>query len=205
MRKGEYPPGVNRNVAEAFGIGLTLLEAASLKNCSDIYTKSGDFSINQDTLRRILDSIRNSYSLYLVNTIESLLSIDPKARPSCGEIHAVFSPYENEIMNLEDFNFDPNSSEKCLLTFHKFNPKNKAALWSFKRLLGGNIPQGITNEYRQTYQNPNAQQIYTGGQPTQNQPIYSANVNQPIYGANVGAPQIVYTNSVQPQYPQYRR
>lgn len=85
LRKGEYPPGINRNVAEAFSIGLTLLEAASLKNCSDIYSKNGDFNVNQDTLRRIVESTRaNSYSPYLINTIDSLITIDPKARPSCG-------------------------------------------------------------------------------------------------------------------------
>jgi hypothetical protein len=93
-------------VAEAFSVGVTLLEAASLRDCSELYYKNGDFSVNQDDLRRTIDSIRGIYSQYLVKSIESLLSIDPRSRPSCGEIHAIFAPYEVDIMNLDQFTFD---------------------------------------------------------------------------------------------------
>jgi hypothetical protein len=89
---------------------MTLLEAASLRDCSELYYKNGDFSINQDDLKRTIDSIRSIYSPYLVNSIESLLSPDPRFRPSCGEIHALFAPYEADIMNLDQFTFDPISS-----------------------------------------------------------------------------------------------
>jgi hypothetical protein len=107
-----------------------------LKDCGDLYYKTGEYGINQDSLKRTIDSIRGIYSPFLVNSIESLLSIDPRNRPSCGEIHAVFAPYQSDILNLDDFTFDPQSSEKCLQTFQKFNPKNKSAQWTFNKLIG---------------------------------------------------------------------
>lgn len=120
---------------------MTLLEAASLKNCFEVYNKTGEFGVNVEALRRAIDSIRSQYSGYLVKTIESLLSVDPRARPSCGEIHAVYVPYEQDIMNLDEFVFDMNSSEKCLATFQKLNPKYKSSQWNFTSLVGRPEPQ----------------------------------------------------------------
>jgi hypothetical protein len=167
---------VNRNVAEAFSVGLTLLESASLKDCGELYYKTGDYGVNQDSLKRTIDTIRGVYSIYLVNSIESLLSVDPKGRPSCGEIHAVFAPYESDILNLDEFTFDPQSSEKCLLTFQKFNPKNKSAQWSFNKLVsrqevfGGPVVIG-----RPGYGLP-SQGLPVVGQPIKQQVVYTSNV-----------------------------
>lgn len=88
-----------------FSIGVTLLEAAILKNCNDLYQRNPYFFHN-DLLQRFKAELKaSSYSESLKQLISRMTETNPKVRPKASEIHQTLYPFENEILNLEEHKY----------------------------------------------------------------------------------------------------
>ena len=84
--------GVSLDEADAFSLGLTMVEAGNLRSCQDIYPL-GKQQIDDQKLRRHFDEFYQKYNKedpQLVEAVEMLLHPDPNKR-------ATFSDIENAI------------------------------------------------------------------------------------------------------------
>ena len=45
----------NKNLCEVFSIGLSILEAGCLKDCSEVYGHTSEYRYNESTVRQYLE------------------------------------------------------------------------------------------------------------------------------------------------------
>ena len=91
---------MNRSIAEAYGVGLTLLSAGILHICSDIY---GENSINRQQLSEYLEILGKRYSSYFYSTVHSLVETSPFERSTCTIAKMKLEKYGESIVKKEGF------------------------------------------------------------------------------------------------------
>ena len=94
---------------DCWSLGLSILEAATLENVTDIYNKDG--TINQVRLQQHLDSMRQRYGTeneLLYELTESLLSIDEKERLTSTDYINQLQPYDAVVQHFAKSKNDPN-------------------------------------------------------------------------------------------------
>jgi serine/threonine protein kinase len=100
---GKLDEGSNSLLSEAFSVGLTCLDAATLTDSSKLYEPGNKFSYSRLEERiHALESSRN-YSEPLVLLIKGLCQVESDRRISCRELENWLRVYENEIIDLQDF------------------------------------------------------------------------------------------------------
>lgn len=99
---GKMEESVDRELAETFSIGLSCLDAATLSESKSLYSKN--FKFNYEKLEQRLNEFRKyGYSELLTLTIENMCEVDTEYRSGSREILQWLLPYEEAIINLEDF------------------------------------------------------------------------------------------------------
>jgi len=78
--RGEAKPAHHPWKSDVFSLGMTLLHAATLTNCDNIYNWDL-YSINTDLLQSRLKIVKEQYSVRLYNMISSMLIYDEDRRP----------------------------------------------------------------------------------------------------------------------------
>jgi hypothetical protein len=73
LDKGEHNSGVDRNLAEVWSLGMTLLSAGTLEHCNDVYQRN-PLKINKQRLNFLLEQFEKRYSPYLSQTLKSMLN-----------------------------------------------------------------------------------------------------------------------------------
>jgi hypothetical protein len=92
--------------AEAFSIGLTILDAALLYDSEQLYDLKGmsfQYSIFNDNVVRLKT---DKYSPFFVRTVLNLLEGKSVERVTPGESLAILQPYYEEIIELREFKPD---------------------------------------------------------------------------------------------------
>ena len=136
-----------------FSIGLTVLSAGTLEHCNDVYLRD-PLKINTQKLASLLDQFAKRYSQYLTLTLKSMLELSPVKRVRSKQLYETLSKYEQQILDLEEFQTSPPA----------YNQYNQFAA-------GGN----------NGYQNQVFQQQYAGGLGYGQPAGYSYPVGNPQY------------------------
>jgi hypothetical protein len=95
-------PSGDYQLAETFSIGLTLLDAATLGDSSELYKNSKQ--IDYEGLEgRLTELASRSYSNPLVQLISNMCETAPEGRTSAKELLEWLAPYENAINTFNAF------------------------------------------------------------------------------------------------------
>jgi NH3-dependent NAD+ synthetase len=90
----------DRNLCEVFSIGLTILEAGSLKDCTEVYGFTSDYRYTETKIKSFLDIFENRYSQEFTYLITEMLQTNPKQRIRAQTVYERLKPYEESIVNL---------------------------------------------------------------------------------------------------------
>lgn len=103
LQNGKHENTCDPNLAEAFSIGLTIIDAGLLSESNHLYNiKSQKF--DADKAREHFRDWSNSYySDFLKRTVLSLCELDPKLRATPADVYSKLQPYEEDIKNLKEF------------------------------------------------------------------------------------------------------
>jgi hypothetical protein len=79
---------INKDISETFQLGLTLLSAASLKDCQSLYSHTPLLSLRLEQLGTELEQLAQSskYTVVLTALISNLCSFNPADRLSGPEL-----------------------------------------------------------------------------------------------------------------------
>ena len=103
--------------AEAFSIGLTILDAAILHDSEELYDlkkMSFKYSVFNDNVVKLKT---DKYSPFFVKTVVNLLEGKSVERITPGEALSILQPYQEEIMELKEFVPDRDKSKVSLQEF----------------------------------------------------------------------------------------
>lgn len=114
-------------MAEVFTIGVTLLESATLVDCDRLYNRGTTYSFLRDTLEQIRQELVGKYSEPLVNYILRMTEFSPSNRPRASKIYSELQPYENEILNLEEFQFPRPQQSRPSQGYSNYSPSSHYA------------------------------------------------------------------------------
>jgi len=98
--------------SDVFSLGITLLEAATLRSGNTVYDWD-NFRLVQAAIEDLLSRAGQRYSAFFVNVIRDLLIFEENQRPCFEDIHAVLLPYQDSIQNFAQF--DPTASRLAQL------------------------------------------------------------------------------------------
>ncbi len=100
---GKLEESANFALNEAFSVGLTCLDAATLSDASLLYEPNNKF--NYAKLEERLEQLEanGNYSVPLVLLIKGLCQVEAEKRPTCKELAEWLSKYENSIIELQEF------------------------------------------------------------------------------------------------------
>jgi hypothetical protein len=96
--------------SEVFSIGLTILEAGTLRDCSEIYGDTYEYRFNEVKVREYLDIFESRYSKEMSEMVREMLHPNPKKRWKSEYIYKILKPYEYQILYLEEIAIKLNSS-----------------------------------------------------------------------------------------------
>eukprot|EP01017_Pseudomicrothorax_dubius_P005277 TRINITY_DN11294_c0_g2_i1.p1 TRINITY_DN11294_c0_g2~~TRINITY_DN11294_c0_g2_i1.p1 ORF type:complete len:350 (+),score=60.90 TRINITY_DN11294_c0_g2_i1:49-1050(+) len=80
VQNREFEPKHDKFKSDVFSMGMTLLEAATLKSAADCYNMSIPL-ISRQAIDKMLTECRSRYSQTLVDTIATMLEMDESRRP----------------------------------------------------------------------------------------------------------------------------
>ena len=101
-REKDMRPIYDEKKADIFGIGLTALHAATLKNSKTLYDMKSGAIFGADLLGRLAE-VEKRYSQFLGSVIRRMLTEDPARRPGHKEINDILAPFQKNIRSLEGF------------------------------------------------------------------------------------------------------
>lgn len=106
MNCGQQEPRGHFEIAEAFSIGLTLLDSVILSDSSDLY----NYNNNRFDYQKLEQKIQQLFSLrYLDNNLKHLIAglchTEPKIRLTCKMLYEWLYQYREPIVNIESFQF----------------------------------------------------------------------------------------------------
>ena len=78
--------------SDVFGLGMTLLESATLKNSLELYDFN-NYRIKYEEVELRLLLLRSMYSGFLTNFIKECLQIEENLRPNFNELYQVLEEY----------------------------------------------------------------------------------------------------------------
>lgn len=85
IKKETKPQNVNWNKADIFSLGLTILEAATLKSTADLYDfEHGVFK--KEILLALVEEVRRAYSDTFTKFLEKMLEFDQDKRSEAEEL-----------------------------------------------------------------------------------------------------------------------
>lgn len=82
--------------AEAFSLGMVMLEVATLENCAYLYIRN-PLRISMGKFSSYLKFLKDKYSSLLYHTIVSMLEINPAYRHDMTAIYEIIKPYRHSI------------------------------------------------------------------------------------------------------------
>ena len=96
-------PASSFELSETFSIGLTLLDAATLSDSTELY--KGSKSFNFEGLEGKLKDLQSKeeYSILLKALICHMCNASPEGRTPARELYEWLSPFEEEINNFDNF------------------------------------------------------------------------------------------------------
>jgi serine/threonine protein kinase len=100
---GKLEESANFALNEAFSVGLTCLDAATLTDSATLYEPNNKF--NYAKLDQRLEQLESNgnYSAPLVLLVKALCQVEGEKRVTCKELAEWLSKYENSIIELQDF------------------------------------------------------------------------------------------------------
>lgn len=82
--------------ADAFSLGMTMLEVATLENCSYLYIRNPlRLSVDKFTIYKKL--LKDRYSSHFTKTILAALELDYRQRITMLQIYETLKPHEDSI------------------------------------------------------------------------------------------------------------
>jgi len=94
--KGQFEITCDRNTADVYSLGVTLLSLGTLSSHEDLYDhKEG--TIDKTLLEGRIDALRRRYSSFTADLIESMLAFETEKRPNFAALSNTLLPYQTEI------------------------------------------------------------------------------------------------------------
>jgi len=94
--KQQFEIKTDRNTADVYSLGVTLLSLGTLTSHEELYDhKEG--TIDQTLLQGRIDALRRRYSHFTCDLIESMLTVDTEKRPNFASLSNTLLPYQSEI------------------------------------------------------------------------------------------------------------
>jgi hypothetical protein len=104
-------------IAESFSIGLTIVDAALLADSEDLYNFEEISFKNYQFQDNLVAFKSMSLSPFFIKTVLNLLEVQHFNRPTPGEVQAILTPYEKDILDLNEFTADREKSRQSLESF----------------------------------------------------------------------------------------
>jgi serine/threonine protein kinase len=98
---GKLEESANFALNEAFSVGLTCLDAATLTDAANLYEPNNKFNYAKLDERLELLESNGNYSAPLALLIKALCQVEADKRPTCRELGEWLAKYENNIIELQ--------------------------------------------------------------------------------------------------------
>ncbi len=108
LQEKKSETNANPALAEAFSIGLTLLDAGLLVDNSKLYNFKNT-TFDEGAFKQVCSRwVQSNYSDFLQKVVLSMCELDPNQRKSPADILSTLAPYEDYIKNLREFTVPSN-------------------------------------------------------------------------------------------------